>query len=134
MTTATLKFTTTRLNQCTCPIDKPYVIYWDEAVKGLGLKIYPSTKKSFLFQSRLGNKVLKISIGTFPACTIDQARQKAKELDVMCLNGIDPRLEKKKLIAKNEHETRENKRKKLIFNDIWEAYLIANKSRWSDMC
>lgn len=132
MTTTIFKFTTTRLAQCTCPSEKDYVIYWDELVKGLGLKTYISTKKSFLFQSRLGGKVIKISIGSFPSCTIDQARQKAKELDVMCLNGIDPRLEKKKLIAKNEHEARENKRKKLIFNDIWEAYLIANKSRWRE--
>lgn len=132
MIPTTFKFTTTRLSQCTCPNEKPYVIYWDETVKGLGLKTYPSTKKSFLFQSRLGNKVIKISIGTFPTCTIDQARQKAKELDLMCSNGIDPRLEKKKLIEKNELELKESKRQKLLFRDIWDAYLGANKSRWRE--
>ncbi|MDY6536598.1 tyrosine-type recombinase/integrase [Acinetobacter faecalis] len=107
-------------------------MYWDETVKGLGLKVYPSTKKSFLFQSRLGGKVLKISLGIFPTYTIDQARQKAKELDVMCSNGIDPRLEKKKQIAQNELEVKQIKRKKLLFSDVWIAYLKANQSRWRD--
>ena len=88
MTTTTFKFTTTRLTQCICPSEKDYVIYWDELVKGLGLKTYTSSKKSFLFQTRLGGKVIKISIGSFPTCTIDQARQKAKELDIMCSKSL----------------------------------------------
>lgn len=132
MNSTTFKFTATRLNQCTCPPDKDYVIYWDETVKGLGLKTYPSLKKTFLFQSRLGGKVLKISIGAFPAYTIDQARQKIKEFDVMCSNGVDPRLEKKKQIALNELEIKQNQRRKLLFRDIWSAYLTANQSRWRE--
>lgn len=132
MSNTTFKFTTTRLNQCICPIEKSYVIFWDELIKGLGLKIYPSGKKTFLFQTRLGNKVLKISVGSFPNCTIDQARQKSKELDLMCINGIDPRLEKKKLIEKNEQEVKALKRKKLTFHEVWQDYLEANKSRWRE--
>lgn len=132
MTTTTFKFTTTRLTQCICPSEKDYVIYWDELVKGLGLKTYTSSKKSFLFQTRLGGKVIKISIGSFPTCTIDQARQKAKELDIMCSNGIDPRHEKKRLIEQNEQEIKQNKRNKLLFKDVWEDYLAANKFRWRE--
>ena len=132
MSNTTFKFTTTRLNQCVCPTEKSYVIFWDELIKGLGLKTYPSGKKTFLFQTRLGNKVLKISVGNFPSCTIDQARQKSKELDLMCINGIDPRLEKKKLIEKNEQEVKALKRKKLTFHEVWQDYLEANKSRWRE--
>lgn len=128
----TFKFTSSRLNQCSCPPEKDYVIYWDETVKGLGLKTYPSSKKTFLFQSRLGGKVLKITLGTFPNSTIDQARQKAKALDVMCTQGIDPRLEKKKQIAQNDLEAKQTKRKKLLFADVWNAYLQANQSRWRE--
>lgn len=95
MKTTNFKFTNSRLTQCICPEEKTEIIFWDESAKGLGLKVYPSTKKTFLFQSRLGSKTVKISIGTYPSCTIDQARQKAKELDLMCSNGIDPRLEKR---------------------------------------
>lgn len=112
--------------------EKKEMFYWDQAIKGLGLKVYPSAKKSFLFQSRLGTKVIKISIGTYPSCTIDQARQKAKALSVMCSQGIDPRLEKKRLIAKNEQESKEIKRKKFLFKDLWESYLKANSPRWRD--
>ena len=132
MTTTTFKFTTTRLTQSICPPEKDYVIYWDELVKGLGLKTYTSSKKSFLFQTRLGGKVIKISIGSFPTCTIDQARQKAKELDIMCSNGVDPRLEKKRLIERNEQEIKQSKRNKLLFKDVWEDYLAANKLRWRE--
>lgn len=128
----TFKFTTSRLNQCICNPDKDYVIYWDETVKGLGLKAYPSSKKTFLFQSRLGGKVLKISLGTFPNYTIDQARQKAKEFDIMCTQGIDPRLEKQKQIAQNEFEVKQIKRKKIVFADVWTDYLQANQPRWRE--
>lgn len=128
----TLKFTTYKLNQCECPSDKIYIIFWDEAVKGLGLKIYPSTKKVFIYQSRLGGKVLKITIGEFPLLTIDYARNKAKEFDLLISNGNDPRLEKKRLIAKNEKETKEQKRLKLRFCDVWNDYLHSNKDRWRE--
>ena len=132
MNSTVFKFTTAKLNQCTCPTNKEYFIYWDETVKGLGLKVYPSCKKTFLFQTRLGGKVLKISLGIFPTFTIDQARQKAKELDVMCSQGVDPRLEKKKLIERNELEIKQNKRKKLLFKDVWLSYLTSNKPRWRE--
>src|SRR5690554_375525 len=125
----TFKLTSSRLNQCICPPDKDYVIYWDETVKGLGLKVYPSSKKTFLFQSRLGGEVLKISLGTFPGYTIDQAREVAKELDVMCTQGIDPRVEKKKRIAQNEFEIQQTRRKKILFADVWTDDLKANQTR-----
>jgi integrase len=132
MSLSTFKFTTTRLAQCTCPANKSYIIYWDESVKGLGLKVYPTSKKMFIYQSRLDGKVIKISIGTFPNCTIDQARQTAKEYDVKISQGIDPRLEKKKQIAQNDLEAQQTKRKKLLFTDVWYAYLQANQSRWRE--
>ncbi|MQW91116.1 tyrosine-type recombinase/integrase [Acinetobacter wanghuae] len=132
MSVTTFKFTTARLTQCSCPVGKSYFIYWDELVKGLGLKTYPTSKKMFIYQSRLGGKVLKISIGVFPNYSIDQARQMAKEYDVMILQGIDPRLEKKRLIEKNEEEIKNYKRQKLLFRDVWDDYLNANKERWRD--
>src|SRR5690606_35465808 len=130
MNSTTFKFTATRLNQCTCPPNKDYVIYWDETVKGLVLKTYLSLKKTFLFQTRLGGKVLKISIGPFPAYTSDKYRLKVKEFDVMCSNGVDPSLENKKQIALNELEIKHHRRRKFLFRDIWSAYLTANQSRW----
>lgn len=68
-----------------------YVI-WDDVVPGLGLRVYPSGKKSFVIIYRLrksGPVKVKV-IGRYGVLTIDTARERARKFLLQTLDGKDP--------------------------------------------
>ncbi|WP_050743001.1 MULTISPECIES: site-specific integrase [unclassified Shinella] len=77
------------------PAEKAY-FEWDGgdgAVKGFGIAVNPSGKKTFVAQFRIGRgigaKSKRVTIGVFGAWTVEQARDRAKELIVEGESGID---------------------------------------------
>jgi integrase len=53
----------------------------DGAVKGFGVKVTPAGRKSFVFQYDDANSVSRrVTIGTYGALTVDQAREAARQL------------------------------------------------------
>lgn len=72
-------------------------VRWDETVPGLGLRIYPSGKKSFVLTYRASGRKRLMVLGRFGAdLTIDQARDKARKLRVQVREGADPAEERLK--------------------------------------
>ena len=69
-------------------------IYWDETLKGFGLCVRPSGKKTFLLKYRIGRgrgaAVRKQTIGITSVITTERARLKAKEYLLMASQGKDP--------------------------------------------
>jgi Arm domain-containing DNA-binding protein len=59
------------------------VFHWeggDGAVKGFGCKVYPTGRKSFVFQyDDPGGRARRISLGRYGALTVDQARTIARQ-------------------------------------------------------
>lgn len=73
-----------------------YVI-WDEELKGFGVRIYSSGKKTFFVQYRNNSKrTRKVKIGTYGPITSDQARDEAKKLLGKIAMGEDPSAEREK--------------------------------------
>ena len=69
-------------------------IRWDGAdgVPGFGVRINPGSTKTFVFQYRWGRERPLFKIGVYGRdFTLQQARAKARELNVSVANGIDPR-------------------------------------------
>jgi integrase len=68
--------------------------YWDETLKGFGLCVRPSGKKTFLLKYRIGRgrraAVRKQTIGTTSVITTERARLKAKEFLLIASQGKDP--------------------------------------------
>ena len=68
--------------------------YWDEALKGFGLVVRPSGKKTFLLKYRIGRgrsaPVRKQTIGTTSIIKTEQARLKAKGYLLTASLGKDP--------------------------------------------
>ena len=65
-----------------------------------GLKFKVGTKRAvFQFEKRVSGKknapAITISIGAFPAISVDEARQEARRLANLCERGIDPREERR---------------------------------------
>lgn len=77
------------------PADREY-IYWDDRLRGFGLRVAPSGQKSFLVQFRVrgarGEKWVERqkSIGRLSFMTVDQARIAANKLKSDAAQGIDP--------------------------------------------
>lgn len=76
-------------------------IYWDETVKGYGLRVSPPAqpgkpaRKVFIAMGRVRGKPVQFTIGPFGTYTEDQARKKAQKVLQDMREGIDPRDVKK---------------------------------------
>lgn len=57
------------------------VSFYDAKTPGLILLVYPSGVKTFFVQKKLAGRVERIRLGNFPTLTIEQARDKAAEVN-----------------------------------------------------
>ena len=71
-------------------------IIWDGEVKGFGVRIYPTGKKSFVLDYRDNNRKNLMVIGSCSVLKVDAARDKAKEFLVGLSNGVNPLQERQK--------------------------------------
>ena len=78
------------------PEEKRYT-KWDSAIKGFGLRVFPSGEKSWIFEYRPGGgsgAKKRVTIGRAGDLTPDQARRKADELRSQVKLGGDPQADK----------------------------------------
>lgn len=74
---------TKRTVDAAAPTDRDRFL-WDDELPGFGLRVWPSGRKTFLAQYRVGgggrSKQRRFTIGTFPLLTAEEARLKAREV------------------------------------------------------
>jgi integrase len=75
------------------PREERYFV-WCGSLPGFGVRIYPSGRKVFVAQIRVGRGQRRVTIGTFGAFTVDQARSRAKAIIQAAADGRDPQREK----------------------------------------
>lgn len=73
--------------------DEEYFV-WDRDMRGFGLRVYPSRKKTYLIQYRAGRRTRRVTIGQHGVLTADEARTRAKQLLGDVAHGADPSAEK----------------------------------------
>lgn len=72
-------------------------VRWDDAVTGLGLRIYPSGKKAFILRYRHFGVSKTMVLGRFGRdMTLDEARIEAQDLLALVRKGVDPLEERKR--------------------------------------
>ncbi|NBC47876.1 MAG: integrase arm-type DNA-binding domain-containing protein, partial [Gammaproteobacteria bacterium] len=77
-------------------------VLWDSEVNGFGCRVYPSGRKSFVLSYRVNNRKRMMTIGSYGALTLDQARKRARaELAKVETGEADP-LEVRQQAAKGE--------------------------------
>lgn len=64
--------------------------YFDDSIKGFGVRV-TSGSKTFILDRKLNGKTIRVSIGRFPAWSVQQARERSKELIVEMDKGNDIR-------------------------------------------
>lgn len=64
---------------------------FDPALSGFGVRVSPRGRKSWFVFVRLHRRLLRISLGTWPAVGLAEARRRAREAIVAASAGRDPR-------------------------------------------
>jgi integrase len=75
--------------------DKDYFI-WDSDVRGFGLRVLTSGKKSYMIQYRAGGRTRRYTFSPHGTMTPDEAKKKAKELLVQVVKGGNPSEDKRR--------------------------------------
>ena len=71
-------------------------VLWDDAVKGLGVRLLPTDRKVFILSYRIGNRKRQLTLGDFGVLTLQQARNLARQRLVEVIGGTDPLVQREK--------------------------------------
>lgn len=85
---------TKRRADAALPGGKDYFL-WCQRTPGFGLRVYPSGKKVFVAQVRVGRHLRRVKIGAFGPFTVEQARTQAEKIARSASEGRDPQREKR---------------------------------------
>lgn len=123
--------TAARVENLACEQGKSQSIYWDSKAPGLGLRVTGTGARSYVFESRLFGKTVRITIGDVRAWELGRARTEAARLKMLIDGGIDPREHRAEQQAAHEARRAAAKRQDVTFGEAWDAYLEARKPFWS---
>ena len=79
--------------------DQGYALYWDDELRGFGIRVTPTGKVSFIAQTRVNGKNQRITIGRYGNLAADEARKKARIKLGEMASGIDQVAEKRRAEA-----------------------------------
>jgi integrase len=72
------------------PEGKRYIL-WDALMPSMGVRVTDKGHRSFLVQRRVNGRMVKMTLGEYPAVKLAEARESAKEALKAMERGIDPR-------------------------------------------
>lgn len=95
-------------------------MFWDDEIKGFGLRVTPGGAKSFILDYRADGRQRRITIGASPDWTVAAAREAAKKLKREVDNGSDPMGD------------RHDERNAATMAELWEKYEREHLGQKSD--
>ena len=107
-------------------------VYWDAKTPGLGLRVTAAGVKSYIFESRLHGKTLRITIGNALTWPVGKAQTEATRLKSLVDQGIDPRQLQIEQRAKAEAKRSEARRQSMTVAEAWATYVDARRPQWSE--
>lgn len=125
-----------------CEAGKPYSIYMDAKTTGLGFRVTSAGARSYIFETSLNSKTIRMTIGDVSNYSITNARDEAISLKAMTNKGIDPRQVKADQIANDKAKAQANKiqveskrlqdkQETLTLGMVWSIYIESRRKRWS---
>jgi integrase len=123
------KFTSVTIKGFQCEEGQKQSIFSDKKTAGLGLRVTAAGNKSFIFETKLHGKTLRITIGNAKSWSIREAQTEAARLKVITDQGIDPRQQAEEQRAKYEAAQAIEKSKEALVIDAWEMYLAHQKDK-----
>lgn len=134
---AKTKLTAGRISDFQCPLGKAQAFLWCSEVQGLAVRSTPSsTRKRFIFESKVNGKTLRMTIGEVSVWSIGKAQEEARRLQTLIDQGNDPRQVRSDIEASKaavaEEQALKARRDSLTLGQVWSLYIKARRSRWSE--
>jgi hypothetical protein len=127
-----------RIDSLKCPAELEQVFLRDTTVPGLAVRCTAAGTKSFVFESKLNRRSMRVTLGLCDHWGIDDVRKAARALAVQIDKGIDPRQAKRELLLveqQKEQAANELQGRQALENitvaEAWEKYLAQHQSTWS---
>lgn len=114
-----------------CQPGKQQSIYWDGKTPGLGLRVTAAGAKSYIFETALHGKTMRLTIGDARTWTIGKAQGEVTRLKAMTDQGTDPRQVKAEQAAAADAQRKEVVRRDMTVAEVWAAYLESRRPKWS---
>ena len=127
-----IDFTADRVGKLRCEPGKQQTIYQDGKTPGLGLRVTAAGAQSYVFESRLHGKTLRVTIGDPRAWPLGKAQAEARRLKTLVDQGIDPREVDAEKREAAETKRREAKAKEVTVGEAWDAYIAARAPKWGE--
>ncbi len=127
------KFTASAITGFECEDGKEQTIFSDTKTQGLGLRVTSAGSKSYIFETKLHGKTIRITIGSTKAWPLDKAQKEAKRLKVLTDQGIDPRQLEADKKAADEARKQQDKLERVTFGEAWCEYIEERKPYWSEL-
>ncbi|PTQ86103.1 tyrosine-type recombinase/integrase [Nitrosomonas ureae] len=132
---AKVKLTAGRIENFQCATGKAQAFLWCAEVHGLAVRATAgSTRKRYIFESKVKGKTMRLTIGEVNIWSIDAAQIEARRLQILIDQGKDPREVKANEEAAKEAEKLakekeaaalfiQNVRESVTVAEAWDAYI-----------
>jgi len=133
---AKVNFTADRVSSFQCELGKQQAILWDAKTPGLGLRVTAAGARSYVFETRLQGKTLRITIGDVRTWTVVKAQAEATRYKAQTDQGVDPRQiradqHKAQVVAKVEAAA-EALRDSITLAAVWPVYVAERTPHWGE--
>lgn len=117
------------LERVKCPQDAKEVLLKDAEKPGLRLRV-THAGKHWSFEARINGKLLKRSLGAWPAISLAEAREEAHKLRGMAERGIDPREAERAQAEQQAAQSALIATLTTLVSDAWVAYIAERSIHW----
>jgi integrase len=115
-----VKLTLKSVGDAQLPAGTTDTVFWDDDIKGFGLRVRQGGNRTWIYRYRLGKKQFSISLGNAKSVPLVTARQNAAQCEAKVRLGGNPTVEKQTAIAEANNSVR----------PLIDQYLDERQSEW----
>jgi len=127
-----VRLTAGRVADFSCPPDKSQAFLWDTEATALALRVTPTGRRTYVFESRLNGATIRLNIGTAADWSLDAARTKAQGLKMMVDAGTDPREVEREQHAAQVASKAAAAARAVTVGEVWAVYLESRRPHWGE--
>jgi len=133
---AKVNFTAERVATFQCEAGKQQSIMWDAKTPGLGLRVTAAGARSYIFETRLEGKTIRITIGDVRTWTVGKAQAEATRYKAQTDQGIDPRQVRAEQhaaqVAVKVETAAAALRESVTLGAVWPVYVAERTPHWGE--